>query len=82
MILTQNISRELFLPEEQKTVAGLCHTWYWVSGFACVKVFLYLVNMFGLTNIFLSISVLMLVNMMFTVLIVPETRKQKDDLDV
>ena len=70
----------MFLPEEQKTVAGLCHTWYWISSFATGKVFLYLVAIFGLTNIFISISVILILNMVFTVFVVPETRKKKEDL--
>jgi len=71
---------EMFLPEEQKTVAGLCHTWYWISSFATGKVFLYLVAIFGLTNIFISISVILILNMVFTFFVVPETRKKKEDL--
>ena len=75
-------SSELFLPEEQKIVAGLCYTWNWISSFTVGKVFLYLVEMFGLTNIFLSISVLLVLNiysLLFTVLAIPETRKKKDE---
>ena len=78
-LVSKYFSSELFLPEEQKIVAGLCYTWNWISSFAVGKVFLYLVEMFGLTNIFLSISVLLVLNMVFTVLAIPETRKKKDE---
>ena len=70
---------ELFPPEEQKLVAGLCHTWYWVTTFVCNKMFFYLVESYGLANIFVSISVLMAVNFVFTWVVVPETRRKKDN---
>ena len=65
---------ELFPPEDQKFVAGLCNTWYWVTTFACNKAFHYLVQIYGLANIFLSISVILTVNIIFTVFFIPETK--------
>jgi len=69
---------ELFPPEDMKLMAGACHTWYWVATFVCNKMFFYLVDSYGLANIFLSISVLMAINFLFTCLAVPETRKKKE----
>lgn len=64
----------MFEPEEQKIVAGLCLFFYWIVTFAATKLFLYLVNIFGLAVIFLSMSASLLVSFIFTCVMVPETR--------
>ena len=70
---------EMFEPEEQNIVAGLCLFCYWIITFAVTKLFLYLVDIFGLAAIFLSISVSLLVCFMFTCIMVPETRVKKEN---
>ena len=70
---------EMFEPEEQKIVAGLCLFFYWIVTFSATKLFLYLVNIFGLAVIFLSMSVSLLVCFIFTCILVPETRKKKEE---
>ena len=64
----------MFEPEEQKIVAGLCLFFYWIVTFAATTLFLYIVNIFGLAVIFLSMSASLLVSFIFTCVMVPETR--------
>ena len=69
----------MFEPEEQKIVAGLCLFFFWIVTFAATKLFLYLVIIFGLAAIFLSMSVSLLACFIFTCLLVPETRKKEEE---
>ena len=69
----------MFRPEEQKLVAGFCHSCYWIATFVGNKVFLYLVEMFGLATMFFIISMLMVLCFIFTWIQVPETRRVKDE---
>ena len=71
----------MFRPEEQKLVAGFCHSCYWIATFVGNKVFLYLVEMFGLATMFFIISMLMVLCFIFTWLQVPETRQLKDETE-
>ena len=69
----------MFEPEEQKIVAGLCLFFYWIVTFGITKLFLYLVDIFGLAAIFVSMSVSLLGCFIFTWLLVPETRKKEEE---
>ena len=69
----------MFEPEEQKIVAGLCLFVYWIVTFGITKLFLYLVKIFGLAAIFVSMSVSLLGCFIFTWLLVPETRKKVEE---
>ena len=71
----------MFEPEEQEIVAGFCLFFYWVVTFAANKFFLYLVKIFGLYVIFLSMSASLFASSFFTCLLVPETRKKDTELE-
>ena len=72
------MSSEMFEPEEQNIVGGLCCFSYWIISFVATKIFLYLVDMFGLAVIFLSMAVCLSGCFIFTLLMVPETKKKKE----
>lgn len=72
---------ELFSPGEQETLAGICHTWYWVLSFIAVKMFHMLFINFGLVIIFIIISIICLGSAVFTFLCVPETRIKPENRD-
>jgi len=66
---------EMFTPTEQKTIAGICHTWFWLFGFFVVKIFHLMMEKFGLVVIFISISAINMGSILFIIVCVPETRK-------
>ena len=61
----------------QRSVAGLAGVFYWLSGFLATKVFPLLVLSFGLSAIFVGISCTCLASVVFTILVVPETRLER-----
>jgi len=67
---------EMFTTEEQVTVAGICHTWYWIVSFLAVKMFHMMVVNLGLVIIFIIISAICFASSIFTFFCVPETRKR------
>jgi len=67
---------EMFTPNEQETIVGLCHTVYWVESFIFTKVFLMMVENFGLIAIFIIISIICMLSVIFTITVVPETRRE------
>ena len=69
---------EMFSPEDLKIVAGLCNASDWMTAAILNKAFPYFVLKFGLTTMFLSLAVMMIVGMVFTKLFVPETRKKEE----
>ena len=69
---------EMFSPEDQKIVAGLGHASNWITASILNKAFPYFVLKFGLTAMFLSLAVMMIVGMVFTEIFVPETRKKEE----
>ena len=69
---------EMFSPEDQKVVAGLCHASNWMTASILNKAFPYFTSAFGLPAMFLSLAVMMVLGMVFTKLFVPETRKKED----
>ena len=69
---------EMFSPEDQKVVAGLCHASNWMTASILNKAFPYFVLTFGLTVMFLSLAALMIMGMVFTQVFVPETRKKEE----
>ena len=69
---------EMFSPEDQKIVAGLCHASNWMTASILNKGFPYFILTFGLTVMFLTLAAMMIVGMFFTQVFVPETRKNKE----
>ena len=69
---------EMFSPEDQKVVAGLCHASNWMTASILNKAFPYFISAFGLPAMFLSLAVMMIMAMVFTQVFVPETRKKED----
>lgn len=72
---------EMFTPTEQKTIAGLCYTWYWLFGFIILKMFHLMKIKFGLVIIFISISAIMVASVFFIIVFVQETRKKKEKVE-
>jgi hypothetical protein len=58
-------------------VAGLVHLSYWVSSFIATKMFHFLLSSFGLTVIFLAITIICLGFVAFIIIVIPETRITK-----
>ena len=69
---------EMFSPEDQKIVAGLCHASDYMTAAILNKAFPYFISKFGLTAMFLSLAVMMIMAMVFTQVFVPETRKKEE----
>ena len=65
----------------KETLAGICHTWYWVLSFIAVKMFHMLFINFGLVIIFIIISIICLGSAVFTFFCVPETRIKPENRD-
>ena len=73
---------EMFSPEDQKIVAGLCHASNWITASILNKAFPYFILKFGLTAMFISLAVMMIMAMVFTEMFVPERREtEKPDKD-
>ena len=72
---------EMFSPEDQKIVAGLCHASNYLTAAILNKAFPYLIIIFGLTGIFLSIAVTMMIGMVFTKFFIPETRTKQTPVE-
>ena len=69
---------EMFSPEDQKIVAGLCHASNWLTTSILNKAYPYFIITFGLPVMFLSLAVMMVMGTVFTKVFVPETRKQEE----
>jgi len=72
---------ELFEPREQETIGSLDHCTFWALGFAVTKLFLLLEDKFGLTTIFVGVAGVCASSVLFTIVVIPETRVKVKALD-
>lgn len=55
-------------------IGSLDHSTFWLFGFAVTKLFLLLESEFGLTTIFVGVACVCFSSVLFTVVVIPETR--------
>jgi len=67
---------ELFIPREQETVGSLDHSTFWFFGFVTTKMFHLLYTNYGLATIFVGIFCVCISSIIFTLLVIPETRER------
>ena len=76
---------ELFEPREQvktlspsfflqELIGSLDHSTYWLFGFTVTKLFLLVSSEFGLTTIFIGVACICFSSVLFTIVVIPETR--------
>ena len=58
----------------QETIGSLDHSTFWLFGFAVTKLFLLLESEFGLTTIFVGVACVCFSSVLFTIVVIPETR--------
>ena len=65
----------------QETIGSLDHCTFWALGFAVTKLFLLLEDKFGLTTIFVGVAGVCASSVLFTIVVIPETRVKVKALD-
>ena len=65
----------------QETIGSLDHCTFWALGFAVTKLFLLLEDKFGLTTIFVGVAGVCMSSVLFTIVVIPETRVKVKALD-
>ena len=65
----------------QEVVGSLDHSIFWLFGFVTTKMFHFLFANFGLSAIFVGIFGVCVSSIIFTVVVIPETREARHDAD-